>query len=105
MFYLNEVLLILPHESHTLLSMIVMVRLHQISIELQTSQVIDYYQHTALERQSADAPLNPMCNIFPTVVSCDLKTIGTSGGEQNWNGLCILSQNIINQWVHNSEAE
>jgi len=62
-------------------------------------KVIDYYQHTALERQSADAPLNPMCNIFPTVVSCDLKTIGTSGGEQNWNGLCILSQNIINQWI------
>ena len=32
--------------------------------------------------------------------SCTLPTIGAAGGTQEQNGLCILSQNIINQKMY-----
>ena len=58
---------------------------------------MEYYKKTPAERSQAD--YNPMCNIFPTVVSCDFLSVGGSGGKQTFNGLCLLSQNIVNQWV------
>lgn len=44
--------------------------------------------------------VNPMCNAFPTMVSCNIKTAGLSNQVQNANGLCILSQNIINEKIY-----
>jgi len=40
---------------------------------------------------------NPFCQAFPTEVSCTVPNIGAAGGTQDANGLCILSQNIINE--------
>ena len=37
---------------------------------------------------------------FFQVVSCDVPSIGASGREQWHNGLCILSQNIINEKMY-----
>jgi hypothetical protein len=32
-------------------------------------------------------------------VSCNFKNVGPSGSPQSINGLCILSQNIINEKI------
>jgi len=47
-----------------------------------------------------DGALNPMCAAFPTEVSCELPTVGAAGGEQSHNGLCVLTQNIINEKIY-----
>ena len=44
--------------------------------------------------------INPMCKAFPTEVSCVLPNVGASGGNQNQNGLCVLSQNILNEKMY-----
>ena len=44
--------------------------------------------------------INPFCQVVPTEVSCTVPNIGAAGGEQNHNGLCILSQNIINEKMY-----
>ena len=43
--------------------------------------------------------VNPFCRAFPTEVSCTVPNIGAGGGHQDSNGLCILSQNIINEKI------
>ena len=68
-----------------------------VTIDLIMLKVMDYYKLSSAERAHAD--YHPMCNIFPTVVSCDFFNVGGSGGKQTINGICILSQNIVNQWV------
>jgi len=39
----------------------------------------------------------PMCEVFPTVVSCDIGNIGVSGAHETNNALCILNQNTVNE--------
>merc|ERR1719167_1150898 len=41
-----------------------------------------------------------MCSVFPTEVSCNIPNIGAAGGEQTHNGLCVLTQNIINEKMY-----
>ncbi len=42
--------------------------------------VIDYYsRYTVAERKHRT---NPMCEVFPTEVSCTVPNIGAAGGEQ-----------------------
>ena len=43
---------------------------------------------------------NPMCSVFPTVTSCNIPNVGAGGGEQMHNGLCVLTQNIINEKIY-----
>jgi len=43
---------------------------------------------------------DPMCNAFPTKVSCDVRSGSTAGASNNANTLCILAQNIINQKIY-----
>ena len=43
---------------------------------------------------------NPFCTVFPTEVSCTVPSIGAGGGGQAFNGLCVLSQNIINEKIY-----
>merc|ERR1712062_546459 len=47
-----------------------------------------------------DSRANPMCQVFPTAVSCTMPKVGTGGGESNTNHLCILSQNVINEKIY-----
>ena len=54
------------------------------------------------EYYTSDAGLakpNPMCDVFPTKVSCDLKIVAETGSVNEKNGFCILSQNIVNEKV------
>lgn len=59
--------------------------------------VIKYY---ALTKEEQKIAVNPLCEAFPTEVSCDVPNVGAAGGVQNSNGLCILSQNIINEKMY-----
>jgi len=47
-----------------------------------------------------DPDADPLCNAFPTVTSCRMNTIGTGMGPSTTSGVCILSQNIINQKIY-----
>jgi hypothetical protein len=58
---------------------------------------IKYYMMTPEEQKVS---VNPLCQAFPTEVSCDVPNMGAAGGMQNSNGLCILSQNIINEKMY-----
>jgi len=42
--------------------------------------------------------VNPMCNLFPTEVSCTVNTGGINGGVDKTNVLCLLSNNLFNQY-------
>merc|ERR1719323_1461556 len=57
-------------------------------------KVMDYYWR----KETADVT-NPMCNTFPTKVSCSVGSFGTSGGNNIDNVMCILNQNIINEKI------
>jgi len=43
---------------------------------------------------------NPMCNAFPTVVGCAMPTGETGGKITDKHGICILSQNIVNEKIY-----
>ena len=43
---------------------------------------------------------NPLCNTFPLEVSCSVPNFGAGGGIQKLNGMCVLTQNIINQKMY-----
>ena len=42
---------------------------------------------------------NPMCYVFPRIVSCDYHRFGSGGKQENLNSICILSLNVINDKV------
>jgi len=47
-----------------------------------------------------DVTVNPMCNVFPTVVSCTIKTFAVvKDGDDTKNTICILGRNILNQQI------
>jgi len=43
-------------------------------------------------------PHNPMCNVFPTEVSCSVASGAATGGVNLDNTLCLLSNNVFNQY-------
>jgi len=48
--------------------------------------------------QPKDQPLhNPMCEVFPTEISCIINTGADTGGYDQRNFLCILTNNLLNQ--------
>ena len=58
--------------------------------------------HTVL-RMTPDqqaVSINPFCTTFPLEVSCSVPNVGAAGGGQYHNGLCVLSQNIINEKMY-----
>ena len=44
--------------------------------------------------------VNPMCCAFPTMVSCNVETVGLAGGKAVKNHICILAQNIVYQKIY-----
>ena len=56
--------------------------------------VMDYYWK--MNDQTLE---NPMCNTFPTKVSCNVVTGDSSGASKTYNTMCILNQNIINEKI------
>jgi len=51
-------------------------------------------------QDESDRKANPMCHVFPTEVSCDVGTGAITGGGNvdNKNVICILSNNLFNQY-------
>jgi len=43
---------------------------------------------------------SPMCETFPTVVGCKFSAVGAAGSETSDHGICILSQNAINEKIY-----
>jgi len=62
------------------------------------TEVVNFLTTSDEEWDSSDP--GPMCQTFPTVVGCTFATAGKAGGTQIDNGLCILSQNIINEKIY-----
>jgi hypothetical protein len=44
------------------------------------------------------SPTNPMCHLFPTEVSCTVKTGGIGGNANKENILCLLPNNVFYQY-------
>ena len=60
-----------------------------------------YYSRPYQERNSRVGGIkNPLCSLFPTEVSCSIPTVGAAGEGQTLNGLCVLTQNIINEKIY-----
>merc|ERR1712226_953986 len=56
-------------------------------------KVVEYHRNNT-------GKLNPMCNTFPTRVSCQFDPTGTGGETESKNGYCLLTQNIINEKIY-----
>lgn len=48
--------------------------------------------------QSDKAVNNPMCEVFPTVVSCTVHKIGINNDIETHNTVCLLSNNLFNMY-------
>merc|ERR1712061_762426 len=62
---------------------------------------LDYGSKFAEYSGSADTDtetVNPLCNVFPSVVSCNVRTGGATGSPDLTNILCLLSNNLFNQY-------
>merc|ERR1712047_16609 len=44
--------------------------------------------------------VDPMCNTFPTRVSCQFNYTGSGGRTSSLNGYCLLTQNIMNEKIY-----
>ena len=61
------------------------------------SKVHEFYSTSEDDRVSY-ALTNPMCNVFPTEVSCLITSAGINGELEHKNHLCMLSNNMFNQY-------
>lgn len=57
--------------------------------------VISYYNLPPEER-SLTQGVNPMCEAFPRIASCNYVRYGTGGGQEVRSAICILGLNMIN---------
>jgi len=60
----------------------------------------DIIQYTRMSAEDQAVSINPFCTTFPLEVSCSVPNVGAAGGGQYHNGLCVLSQNIINEKMY-----
>jgi len=60
----------------------------------------DVLNYLSLDADTKRTRTDPMCQVFPTAVSCTYAKIGTGGSGTTTNHLCILSQNIINEKIY-----
>ena len=60
----------------------------------------DTVKYNMLSKAEQKVNVDPMCNVFPTEVSCVIPNVGAAGGGQDLNGMCVLSQNIINEKMY-----
>lgn len=47
-----------------------------------------------------DFRADPMIEVFPRVTKCTFHKFGSSGSIQNYDALCILASNIINEKIY-----
>merc|ERR1712119_150682 len=56
------------------------------------------FLHYGTEFIAPSADVDPLCNLFPTVVSCDVWTGRSTGNPDVNNMMCLLSNNLFNQY-------
>jgi len=61
-------------------------------------QVYKYYR-LPIEERLMKTTLNPMCEVFPKVATCNYHRWGRAGGQETKNAFCVLSLNMINDKV------
>jgi len=69
--------------------------LHE-KFESYGSDVI-YYKNQDINTIRNTDMSDPQCALFPTVVSCDVSLISLAGASDNYNGACLLANNVFNQ--------
>lgn len=57
------------------------------------SQYVNYKASSETDEMN-----NPMCELFPTVVACNFRSIGNNGSPEDESYLCLLSNNLFNQY-------
>jgi len=60
------------------------------------SDVLEYW---GFEPELQRPNINPICDMFPTTVSCTISKGSITGAVEETNGMCILSQNIMNEKI------
>lgn len=56
----------------------------------------NFAAYSSSEKKAED--VNPLCNLFPTMVSCTILSGGATGNPDKDNILCLLSNNLFNQY-------
>jgi len=56
------------------------------------------YGSNVLNYDETTTAVDPKCNLFPTLVSCNVKSGGIDGNADESNILCLLSNNLFNQY-------
>jgi len=54
----------------------------------------------AIAQQAIEKRVDPMVKVFPRLTKCTFNSVGTSGTNENWDGLCVLPINIINEKIY-----
>ena len=67
-----------------------------------TTYGLEAYEYFSFERNprlpEQTTPPNPLCNVFPTEVSCTVFRGSITGNANKENTLCLLSNNVFNQF-------
>lgn len=53
-----------------------------------------------LHQKTQPNVMNPMKQVFPTLTKCTFYQYGPSGTQQNFEGLCILTENVVNERIY-----
>ena len=61
------------------------------------TDVLSLIQYTDLDQELRDDPMN---RVFPKVTKCTFHKFGPSGTVEKFDGLCVLSLNIINEKIY-----
>ena len=62
-----------------------------------TTYGLDVVSMTEMAAEKRD---DPMARLFPKVTKCTFHKFGPSGTVQNYDGLCVLPLNIINEKIY-----
>merc|ERR1712020_715854 len=54
----------------------------------------------SLSQEDPENRFDPLNTVFPKVAKCTFNKYGPSGTVENYDGLCILSLNIINEKIY-----
>lgn len=85
-----------------LLNIVILVSQIYITHVFLNYQYLDYgyqvyrYYRLPIEERLLSSTLNPMCEVFPKVATCNYIRYARAGGQTTKNAFCVLSLNMIN---------
>lgn len=75
--------------------------LDTINYLIGNGKTIEIQGNSKLVEPAQEETVNPMCNLFPTVVNCEYTFYGTvKGTKEERSGLCLMKQNFMNQKIY-----